>query len=204
LIARLKGILILKEPQQAILDVQGVGYELAIAASTYGALGEVGSEVTLLVQTHVREDALQLFGFSTEREKRLFQLLTGVSGIGPRLALAILSGMGAELLILALHRRDLARLVQIPNIGKKTAERLVVELADKAGALIAEERPEAGDASPPPNKDEAPLTADLVSALTNLGYPRALAERAAIAALREAPAAGFSAALRLALRSLAR
>ena len=203
LIARLQGVLFQKEPQQVILDIQGVGYELAIPASTYGELGEVGSEAVLLVHTHVREDALQLFGFSTEREKRLFLLLTGVSGIGPRLALAILSGMGTESLVQAIHRGDVARLVQIPSVGKKTAERLLVELKDRVGALAAEGG-SAAETAQPAETTSATTTDDLVSALTNLGYPRALAEKAAVAALQEAPTSGFSAALRLALRSLAR
>ena len=131
MIALITGRLAQKEPTQIIIDVGGVGYELTIPLSTFYELGDPGTEVTLRVHTHVREDALQLFGFRTEAEKRLFLLLTSVGGIGPKLAVTILSGMGTGDLVRALTSSDLARLVGIPGVGKKTAERMLVELKDK-------------------------------------------------------------------------
>src|SRR5262245_30560348 len=136
MIAHLSGKLIQKQPNSIIIETGGgVGYELIVPLSTFYDLGEIGAEVSLRVHTYLREDALQLYGFRTEREKRLFLLLITVSGIGPKLAITALSGLSAEELIQAIRASDLARLVAIPGVGKKTAERILVELKDKVTAL---------------------------------------------------------------------
>lgn len=202
MIALITGRLAQKEPTQVIIDVGGVGYELTIPVSTYYELAEPGSEVSLRVHTHVREDALQLFGFRTEAEKRLFLLLTSVSGIGPRLAITILSGMGTDDLIRAITNSDLPRLTGIPGIGKKTAERLLVELKEKMqGLAMSQSLAASGRPSP---TGQTPLSDDLVSALTNLGYAGNVAEKAAATALAALPEGGFSQVLKLALRQLAK
>ncbi len=201
MIAHLTGKLILKQPNSVIVDVGGVGYELTVPLSTYYDLGDVGVNVSLRVHTYVREDALQLFGFRTDSEKRLFLLLIGVSGIGPRLAITALSGLSSEELIQAIRVNDLARLVSIPGVGKKTAERMLVELKDKVAAIAPpglEDQLRAGEAA------GATIRDDVISALVNLGYPKALAERALLSILKETPDAKFEAALRLALRRLAK
>ena len=131
MIAQLRGCLLRKEPQEAVVDVGGVGYRVTIPLSTFYRLGEAGSEVTLLTHTHVREDALALFGFLTAVEQALFERLIAVSGVGPKLAVSVLSGIEAPELVAALRSSDVARLTRIPGVGKKTAERLVVELKDK-------------------------------------------------------------------------
>jgi holliday junction DNA helicase RuvA len=159
--------------------------------------------VALRVYTHVREDALQLFGFRTEREKKLFLLLTSVSGIGPKLAITILSGMSAEELIPAIRGNDLARLVAIPGVGKKTAERLVVELKDKMTALSTPEMEEQYSVAAGP-ASQAVLRDDIVSALVNLGYQKAAAEKAVTVTLKESPSANFSELIKLSLRKLSR
>ncbi|MEY4167729.1 MAG: hypothetical protein RIR52_1553 [Acidobacteriota bacterium] len=202
LIALITGRLMQKEPTQAIVDVGGVGYELTIPVSTYYELGEPGSEVTLRVHTHVREDALQLFGFRTEPEKRLFLLLISVSGIGPKLAITILSGMGTDDLTRAITAGDLPRLVSVPGIGKKTAERLLVELKEKVQGLAMSQA--AGSVGRSPLLTRAGLSDDLVSALVNLGYPESTAGKVATSALAELPEGEFSAVLRHALRQLAK
>jgi Holliday junction DNA helicase RuvA len=200
LIAHLTGKLLYKQPNAVVIDVGGVGYELIVPLSTFYDLGEVGAEVSLRAYTYVREDALQLYGFRTEREKKLFLLLTSVSGIGPKLAITILSVSAGEL-ISAIRANDVARLVMIPGVGKKTAERLVVELRDKLAALSSpelEEQLRAGTSGPTALRD------DLISALINLGYPRAAAEKAVTGALQEAPEANFKTALKNSLKKLAR
>ena len=202
LIAMITGRLAQKEPTQVIIDVGGVGYELTIPVSTYYELAEPGSEVSLRVHTHVREDALQLFGFRTETEKRLFLLLTSVSGIGPRLAITILSGMGTDDLLRALTSGDLARLTGIPGIGKKTAERMLVELKDKVQGLAMSQSLAPSERPSPAGRTS--LNDDLVSALTNLGYAGNVAEKAAATALAALPEGGFSQILKLALRQLAK
>jgi holliday junction DNA helicase RuvA len=206
LIALITGRLAQKEPTQIIIDVGGVGYELTIPLSTFYELGDPGTEVTLRVHTHVREDALQLFGFRTEAEKRLFLLLTSVGGIGPKLAVTILSGMGTDDLVRALTSSDLARLVGIPGVGKKTAERMLVELKDKVAGLLSAGQPPGGSglAAGSALLPGVSVSDDLVSALTNLGYPANTAQRAAAAAIAELPEAGFSQILKLALRQLAK
>ena len=197
MIALITGKLVQKQPNQIIVDVGGVGYELTIPLSTYYELGDPGMDITLRVHTHVREDALQLFGFRTEQEKKIFLHLTSVTGIGPKLAITILSGMGADDLVRAIQTGDLARLVGIPGVGKKTAERMLVELKEKMQSLSPA-------AAEKPAMTAAALTDDVVSALVNLGYPKNVAEKAASSALKEMPDANFSATLKLALRNLAK
>ena len=192
MIAKVRGILDHKAPGEVIVDVGGVGYQLFTALSVFYRLPEVGEPVTLLVYTHVREDALQLFGFFDPVEKQAFVLLTGVSGIGPRLALNILSGMAAEELLRALRDGDVARLVSIPGVGKRLADRMIVELRDKIDTL-----PEAAPETP-----AAPgIRGDALSALVNLGYRRADAERAVRQVLGQG-AAELETVLKEALRVL--
>ena len=202
MIAHIAGKLIQKQPNAVIVDVGGVGYELTVPLSTFYDLGEVGTDVALRAYTYVREDALQLFGFRTEREKQLFLLLTSVSGIGPKLAITLLSGMSADDLIRAIRDNSLARLTNVPGVGKKTAERLVVELRDKVAKLsiAAQTEPMQSDYAPVANA----LSDDVVSALVNLGYQKAAAEKAVGNVFRENSDAGFETALKLALRALAR
>jgi Holliday junction DNA helicase RuvA len=172
-IAHLRGRLIAKHPGQIVVETGGVGYELTISIPTYSDLPNAGNEVSLHVHTHVREDALALYGFTRMEEKRLFEKLIGVSGIGPRLAITILSGMQTEALIAAIRGNDAAQLTRIPGVGRKTAERMALELRDKLEAFA----PLAAAASPPANATEQ----DVVSALVNLGYQRGIAERAVAA-----------------------
>jgi Holliday junction DNA helicase RuvA len=195
-IARVRGRLLRKEPQEAIVDVAGVGYRVAIPLSTFYRLGEPGEEVTLLTHTHVREDALALFGFLTAAEQALFERLIEISGVGPKLAVAVLSGIEAPDLVAALRSGDVARLTRIPGVGKKTAERLVLELKDKVQGLAATEQTA-------PEGRASTSKEDLVSALVHLGYSRPEAERGAARALQEGGGAGrFEDLLRLSLRVL--
>ncbi|MBZ5528869.1 MAG: Holliday junction branch migration protein RuvA [Acidobacteriia bacterium] len=195
MIAQLRGSLADKRPNQVILDVAGVGYLVHIPLSTFSALGELRAEVTLLIHMHVREDALSLYGFLSSREKHLFEMLLSASGVGPSLALKILSGMSVEELVPAIRAGDVARLTRIPGVGKKTAERMVVELKDKLEAVAIEhERP--APSSP------AGAAADVVSALTNLGYDPRAAETAVEDARRASASANFETLLRAALHSL--
>ncbi len=203
MIAHITGKLIQKQPNSVILDVAGVGYELTVPLSTFYDLGDLGSEVSLRAYTYVREDALQLFGFRTEREKRLFLLLIGVSGIGPKLAITALSGMSAEELIRAIRTENLAKLVGVPGVGKKTAERMLVELKDKVVALSSPEMEEQLKAGAIISVGEA-MREDLISALVNLGYQKAAAEKVVISELNETPEANFETALKLSLRKLAK
>lgn len=195
MIGQLRGRLAEKRPNQVLVDVGGVGYLVAVPLSTYAALGELHTEVTLLIHTHVREDALSLYGFMSSREKHFFEMLLTASGVGPSLALKILSGMSVEELVPAIRGSDLARLTKIPGVGRKTAERMVVELKDKLETVaVAAERPAAS--SP------AGVEADVVSALVNLGYEARAAENAAAEAKREAGTANFENLLRATLQSL--
>src|SRR6201987_1552354 len=171
MIAQLRGTLADKRPNQILVDVGGVGYLVHIPLSTFYALGDLHSGVTLLIYTHVREDVIALYGFLSSREKHLFELLISASGVGPVLALKILSGMSVDDLVPAIRAGDLARLTRIPGVGRKTAERMVVELRDK---LAAEEFPE--DARKPVTTLGA--AGDVVSALLNLGYDQHVAEEA--------------------------
>jgi Holliday junction DNA helicase RuvA len=194
-IAQVRGRLLRKEPQEAIVDVGGVGYRVAIPLSTFYRLAEPGVQVTLLTHTHVREDALSLFGFLTAAEQALFERLIAVSGVGPKLALSILSGIEAPDLVAALRASDVARLTRIPGVGKKTAERLVLELKDKVRGLAASD--EAAPAGAAPSSRE-----DLVSALVHLGYSRPEAERGVDRALKEDATGRFEDLLRLSLRTV--
>jgi holliday junction DNA helicase RuvA len=195
MIGLLRGRLLEKRPNQVILDVGGVGYLVAVPLCTFAALGELHAEVTLLIHTHVREDALSLYGFLSAREKHLFELLLGASGVGPSLALKILSGMNVEELVPAIRGGDLARLTKIPGVGRKTAERMVVELKDKLEAVTIEsEKP--APASP------AGVEADVKSALINLGYDERTAEAAVADARRRTGPSGFEQLLRVTLSAL--
>ena len=196
MIGQLRGRLIDKRPNQVLVDVSGVGYLVQVPLSTFAALGDLRNEVTLLIHTHVREDALALYGFLTSREKHLFEMLLSASGVGPSLALKILSGMSVEELVPAIRNSDLARLTKIPGVGRKTAARMVVELKDKLDSVaVAEvERPVAS--SP------AGIEADVISALVNLGYEARAAEGAVSEAKRETPANNFEKLLRASLQVL--
>ncbi len=195
MIGQLRGRLAEKRPNQVLVDVGGVGYLVQVPLSTYAALGELHTEVTLLIHTHVREDALALYGFVSAREKHFFEMLLCASGVGPTLALKILSGMSVEELVPAIRGSDLVRLTKIPGVGRKTAERMVVELKDRLEIVAIEaERPAA--ASP------AGVEADVISALVNLGYDGRTAEGAVGEAKRAAGAASFEKLLRAALQSL--
>ncbi|HEV3216046.1 MAG TPA: Holliday junction branch migration protein RuvA [Vicinamibacterales bacterium] len=199
MIAHLRGRLLEKHPNRVIVDVQGVGYEAHVPLSTFYEMAEPGDEIALRVHTHVREDALSLYGFATLLELQLFERLIGVSGIGPKLALAVLSGIEPNELVAAVRQGNVARLTAIPGVGKKTAERIGLELKDKMAAFL----PAEGVAASPASAGES-LRTDVLSALINLGYHRPLAERALDAALQTPGAATFERALKQALRELAR
>jgi len=193
MIGRLTGRLAAKAPDQVLLDVGGVGYQVHIPLSTFYELPEAEAPASLWIHTHVREDALSLYGFLTERERTLFLLLLGVTGIGPRVALTVLSGIPPSELVAALRAQDVRRLVAVPGVGKKTAERMVLELAEKVASLPGEA----------PAKAPAAVAADdVVSALVNLGYRKAEAERAVEAAARAGAPADFGGFLKEALRRL--
>jgi Holliday junction DNA helicase RuvA len=198
-IAYLEGRLTRKSPSLVVVLVGGVGYKLFIPVSTYYELPEEGSQVALHVHTHVREDVLALYGFASATEERLFQRLIGVNGVGPALALKVMSGLEPKALVDAIRSSDLRRLGSIPGVGKKTAERLVVELRDK----MAEIGPLGGEGtSSEPLGPLESLREDLLSALANLGFPRASAEKGVEAALREEPEISFEGALKRVLRKL--
>ncbi|HKW99386.1 MAG TPA: Holliday junction branch migration protein RuvA [Bryobacteraceae bacterium] len=179
MIAVLRGVLIEKHPNQAVVDVGGVGYDVHIPITTYTRLPDAGAQVRLRVYTHVREDTLALYGFFSEDEKNLFEKLIGVSGIGPSLAVKVLSGLAAADLITAIRKGEVERLVRIPGVGKKTAERMVLELRDKLPAP-------AGGAAEPPAPAMSEVEQDVLSALLNLGCARPAAEQA----VRKAKASG--------------
>jgi Holliday junction DNA helicase RuvA len=199
-IAYLRGRILDKQPNRIVVDVNGVGYDVFVPLSTFYGLSDVGGEVALRVHTHVREDALSLYGFATRLEQDLFERLIGVSGIGPKVGLAVLSGIEPLDLIQAIERGDLARLTAIPGVGKKTSERIVLELKDR---LPRVEVAVAGDAV---SVVGAPglLRDDLLSALINLGYHRPLAEKAVDAAIKRTPDGDFERTLKQALRELAK
>jgi len=200
MIASLRGQLAEKHPNRIIVDVAGVGYDVAVPLSTYYKLGEPGSAVSLRIHTHVREDALALYGFVTAFEQQLFEKLIAVSGIGPKLALAVLSGIEPVDFVRAVQARDIARLTAIPGVGKKTAERISLEMMDRLPAGISlETGAEAVGAAP-----GSDLRGDVLSALLNLGYHRALAEKAVDAAQKRVEAPTFELVLKQALRELAR
>ncbi|HXK07876.1 MAG TPA: Holliday junction branch migration protein RuvA [Verrucomicrobiae bacterium] len=180
MIAQLRGVLLEKHPNQAIVETGGVGYDVTIPVSTFTKLPDAGAEVRLRIHTHVREDALALYGFLTQDEKALFEKLISVSGIGPTLAIKILSGLAAPDLVLSIRRGEVEKLVKLPGVGKKTAERMVLELRDKLPPVTGEEP------APPPAEALSPVDQDVLSALLNLGCGRPQAE----AAVRKAKAAG--------------
>ena len=199
MIAFLRGRVLDKQPNRIIVDVQGVGYEVHVPLSTYYDIGDPGAEVAVRVYTHVREDALQLYGFLTDLERQLFERLIGISGIGPKLAVAVLSGVESRELVMAVQRGDVARLTSIPGVGKKTAERIVLELRDRLSQLVMP----VAEAAPAAAAGDR-LRGDLVSALQNLGYHRAQADKAVESTLSSMPDATFEHALRQVLRELMR
>jgi holliday junction DNA helicase RuvA len=184
-IAHIRGQLLYKIPNYVVVDCGGVGYELWISVTTFTELGEVGSEARLHVHTHVREDALQLFGFHEVTEKLLFEKLLTISGIGPKLAITVLSGIAADRLVAAIRGGDHGTLTKIPGIGKKTAERVVLELKDKLEGL-AGTAPASASATP----SLGATAEDVLSALVNLGYPRPVAQKAVESAAKDATVAG--------------
>jgi Holliday junction DNA helicase RuvA len=207
MIAHLSGTLLSKQPNSVILDVAGVGYEVTIPVSTFYDLEDAGSNVQLRIYTHVREDALQLYGFKTARERELFLRLISVSGIGPRLGITLLSGMSADEMIASIRTNNLARLTLIPGVGRKTAERLVMELRDKVASLSSAELEEelgAKTDTGAPVLTEDSMRGDVLSALLNLGYQRNAAEKAVTAAIDEGGDISVELILRRSLRKLAK
>lgn len=200
MIAFLRGRVHSKQPNRVIVDVGGVGYDVYVPLSTFYDVGDEGAEIALRTYLHVREDAMQLYGFLTELERQVFERLIAISGIGPKLAIAVLSGMDTRDLVAAVQRGDVARLTGIPGIGKKTAERIVLELKDRLTPLVAPAA--AGTAGPVSPADRS--RTDLLSALQNLGYHRQQAERAIETVVAAVPDATFEQALRGALRELMR
>ncbi len=207
MIAYLSGTLLSKQATSAIVDVGGVGYEVAIPLSTFYELGDAGSPVQLRIYTHVREDAIQLFGFKTARERELFLQLISVNGVGPGLAIKLLSGMNADEMIASIRTNNLVRLVAIPGVGRKTAERLVVDLRDKIASLSSPDLEEefaakAAAAGGPITEDS--IRNDAMSALANLGYQKMAAEKAVKTAIDEGGELSVEVILRRSLRSLAK
>ena len=196
MIAHLKGTILEKHPNQVVLDAGGVGYDVQIPVSTYTALPDAGAAFALRIHTHVREDAIQLFGFATPEEKIVFERLISVSGIGPKLAVTVLSGLATPELIAAIRTGDVQRLVRIPGVGKKTAERMVLELKDK---LIAVEASSKGGQPADAASLLSPLERDVLSALLNLGCSRPAAEEAINKAKRQGVAEEFEPFFRTAL-----
>lgn len=194
MIAHLRGRLIGKHPNQAIVEAGGVGYDVSITIPTFSDLPAAGAEVALHIHTHVREDTIALYGFLRAEEKQLFEKLLQVSGIGPKLAITILSGMPTPEMVAAIRSGDVARLTRIPGIGKKTAERMVLELRDKLEAF----------AEAPGVTAATPVEEDVLSALVNLGYQRTAAERALAAARHNGKAASFEGLFREALAGLSK
>ncbi|MCA9510798.1 MAG: Holliday junction branch migration protein RuvA [Myxococcales bacterium] len=203
MIARVEGVLRDKEPTRIVIDVAGVGYELHVSLHSYAALPDEGKTVAMHVHTHVREEAIQLFGFASRAERDVFELLLRASRVGPRLAQTVLSGMPPERLLASLRASDVTALCRIPGVGRKLAERMVVELRDRAAELAlggAGAAASAGAAAAPAASAED----EALSALTNLGYPRAQAEKVVAAARAEAgDGASTEALIRAALRGLA-
>ena len=198
MIAHLRGKLAEKQPNLVVVDVDGVGYELTIPVSTYLQLGNAGEEVALHTHTHVREDSLALFGFATRHEKSIFEKLITVSGIGPRLAVTVLSGLPAGDLATAIRNGDVATLTRIPGVGRKTGERMVLELREK---LIPAGEDEGGAGLP---SGMSPIERDVISALLNLGCPRPAAEKAVRNALNESDSGGFEPLFRRSLELMGR
>jgi Holliday junction DNA helicase RuvA len=205
MISHLSGTLLAKHATSVIVDVGGVGYEVTIPVTTFYDLGETNSPVRLNVYTHVREDALQLFGFRTLRERELFTLLISVSGIGPKSAVAMLSGMSADEIVMAIRTNNYARLTSIPGVGRKTAERLVIELRDKMAALSspALEQELAAGASGASQSEDA-LREDTLAALLQLGFPKPAAEKVITSAIQEGGELSVETLLRRSLRQLSK
>ena len=205
MIAHLSGTLLSKQATSVIVDVAGVGYEVTIPVSTFYDLEDVGVNVQLRIYTHVREDALQLFGFKTARERELFLKVISVSGIGPKLGITLLSGMSADEMIASIRTNNLARLTLIPGVGRKTAERLILELREKVADLSSAQLEEELGAKPGAGEPtEDTVRADALSALLNLGYQRSGAEKAIDAALGEGGDVNVESILRRSLKKLAR
>ena len=196
MIAHLRGKLLAKHPNQAVVETAGVGYDVTISVPTFSDLPALGAEVALHIHTHVREDVIALYGFLRPSEKLLFEKLITVSGIGPKLAVTILSGMAADEMVGAIRGNDVARLTRIPGIGKKTAERMVLELRDKL--------PEALPASAPAIPAMSATGEDVLSALLNLGYQRAAAEKALAAVVSHGNAKSFDQMFRAVLGRLSK
>ncbi len=194
MIAHLRGRLIAKHPNQAVVETAGVGYDVTITIPTYSDLPSIGAEVALYIHTHVREDAIALYGFLRPAEKQLFEKLISVSGIGPKLAITVLSGMPTEEMVRAIRGNDLGRLTRVPGIGRKTAERLVLELRDKLEDFGAA----------PAIAAVTPVEEDVLSALTNLGYQRAAAEKALAQAAKNGKRDSFDVLFRDALAALSK
>ena len=197
MIAHLSGTLLEKQVQRLVIDVTGVGYEVLVPLSTFYAVGDPGARVSLGVYTRVTDDAIQLYGFHTPLERTLFERLITVNGIGPKLALAVLSGIEPGDLVRAVRQADIARLTRIPGVGRKTAERLVLELKDRLPAGV-----EAGDAEPRPAGDD--LRDDLLSALVNLGYQRHTVDKVVDTVIRRTDVKDFESLLREILKEMAR
>ena len=193
MIAHLRGKLISKHPNQAIVEAGGVGYDVTISIPTFSGLPPLGSEISLFIYTHVREDALSLFGFLRAEDKQLFEKLLSVSGIGPKLAITILSGMPADNMVAAIKSNNVAALTRIPGIGKKTAERMVLELRDKLDSFGAA----------PTVVAASPVEEDVISALLNLGYQRGIVEKT-LGQLTKTADESFDALFRKSLAALAK
>jgi Holliday junction DNA helicase RuvA len=196
MIARLTGTLLDKTPSRLVVDVSGVGYDVQVPLSTFYVVGSPGARVELRVHTHVREDVIALYGFASALEQDLFERLISISGIGPKLALAVLSGIDPTELIRAIRTQDVARLTKIPGVGKKTAERIGLELKDRLPHGVT------GAAEPATARGGDDRRDDLLSALMNLGYQRGAAERAIDAAIKKSPDAAFEDLLRNILRGM--
>lgn len=199
MIAFLRGRVLEKHPNRLIVDVSGVGYDVAVPLSTFYTTGDAGAEISLRVYTHVREDQLALYGFATALEQTVFERLIAISGIGPKLALTVLSGIEPGDFVAAIERADLGRLTRIPGVGKKTAERIIVELKDRLHKAV-------GTAAPgvkPPSPDDT-MREDLVSALDNLGYHQQAIEKALKKVMPDEGSVKFEDVLRAALKELSR
>jgi Holliday junction DNA helicase RuvA len=199
MIAHLRGRLLSKTPNQAIIDCSGVGYDVVISVATFSELPSENAEASLYIHTHVREDQIALFGFASTQEKRLFERLLTISGIGPKLAITVLSGISSDRLVTAIRSGDHATLTKIPGIGKKTAERVVLELKDKLDDLAVPDL-----ASTTGGPDYGPAADDALSALVNLGYPRPVAQKAIEAAIEKnsSTAEDFESLFRAAMASI--
>jgi holliday junction DNA helicase RuvA len=196
MIAHLRGKLLAKHPNQAIVETAGVGYDVTISVPTFSDLPVVGGDVALHIHTHVREDVIALYGFLRPSEKLLFEKLITVSGIGPKLAITILSGMAADEMVGAIRGNDIPRLTRIPGIGKKTAERMVLELRDKL--------PQVGPATVPATPTLSAIEEDVLSALLNLGYQRPAAEKALASATKNFKSGSFDSLFRETLAALSK